>query len=93
MAGNHSQDCNRSQPVNISTVGKLVGQSLSSRMNRGRTEPVLSGTAEQTLVSNTISVDPNLRELNLERVKGIEPSSSAWEADVLPLNYTRKSRS
>ena len=25
----------------------------------------------------------------LERVKGIEPSFSAWEADVLPLNYTR----
>ena len=24
-----------------------------------------------------------------ERVKGIEPSFSAWEADVLPLNYTR----
>ena len=27
--------------------------------------------------------------LTLERVKGIEPSYSAWEADVLPLNYTR----
>ena len=26
---------------------------------------------------------------NMERVKGIEPSLSAWEADVLPLNYTR----
>ena len=25
-----------------------------------------------------------------ERVKGIEPSLSAWEADVLPLNYTRE---
>src|SRR3569832_539557 len=25
----------------------------------------------------------------LERVKGIEPSSRAWEAVVLPLNYTR----
>ena len=25
----------------------------------------------------------------LERVKGIEPSRSAWKADVLPLNYTR----
>jgi hypothetical protein len=29
----------------------------------------------------------------LERVKGIEPSFSAWEADVLPLNYTRFSGS
>jgi len=25
----------------------------------------------------------------LERVKGIEPSLEAWEASVLPLNYTR----
>jgi hypothetical protein len=27
--------------------------------------------------------------LIMERVKGIEPSQSAWKADVLPLNYTR----
>ena len=26
----------------------------------------------------------------LERVTGIEPVYSAWEADVLPLNYTRR---
>ena len=26
---------------------------------------------------------------HLERVTGIEPALSAWEADVLPLNYTR----
>ena len=26
---------------------------------------------------------------SLERVAGIEPVSSAWEAEVLPLNYTR----
>lgn len=25
----------------------------------------------------------------MEQVKGIEPSCSAWEADILPLNYTR----
>ena len=25
-----------------------------------------------------------------ERVTGIEPALSAWEADVLPLNYTRE---
>jgi len=28
----------------------------------------------------------------LERVKGIEPSYAAWEAAVLPLNYTRAGR-
>ena len=28
----------------------------------------------------------------MERVKGIEPSYAAWEAAVLPLNYTRNHR-
>jgi hypothetical protein len=26
----------------------------------------------------------------MERVAGIEPASSAWKAEVLPLNYTRE---
>jgi hypothetical protein len=26
----------------------------------------------------------------MERVNGIEPSFEAWEAPVLPLNYTRE---
>jgi hypothetical protein len=30
---------------------------------------------------------------SVERVTGIEPALSAWEADVLPLNYTRGWRS
>ena len=30
-------------------------------------------------------------QASAKRVKGIEPSYSAWEADVLPLNYTRES--
>jgi hypothetical protein len=29
------------------------------------------------------------RRFELERVMGIEPTPSAWEAEVLPLNYTR----
>ena len=29
------------------------------------------------------------KSLILERVKGIEPSSSAWKAVALPLSYTR----
>jgi hypothetical protein len=28
----------------------------------------------------------------LERTTGIEPAFSAWEADVLPLNYIRLTR-
>src|SRR5690625_3878542 len=29
------------------------------------------------------------RPIFMERVMGIEPTSSAWKAEVLPLNYTR----
>ncbi len=32
---------------------------------------------------------PNWRSRVMERVKGIEPSSSAWKAVALPLSYTR----
>jgi hypothetical protein len=28
----------------------------------------------------------------MERVMGIEPTPSAWKAEVLPLNYTRSSQ-
>ena len=28
-------------------------------------------------------------EGTMERVMGIEPTQSTWEADILPLNYTR----
>ena len=38
--------------------------------------------------SNQLSYRPII----LERVKRIELSSSAWKAEVLPLNYTRKSK-
>ena len=30
------------------------------------------------------------RTQELERKMGIEPTPSAWEAEVLPLNYSRK---
>src|SRR5688572_420465 len=33
-----------------------------------------------------------LARSRVERVKGIEPSYAAWEAAVLPLNYTRVER-
>ena len=40
--------------------------------------------------SGKIKTDEN-RLKKLERVMGIEPTQSAWKAEVLPLNYTRKS--
>jgi hypothetical protein len=33
-----------------------------------------------------------IRGNSLERMTGIEPALSAWEADVLPLNYIRLTR-
>lgn len=30
------------------------------------------------------------RDITMERTTGIEPAFSAWEADVLPLNYIRE---
>jgi hypothetical protein len=32
---------------------------------------------------------PTTGPFHVERVTGLEPALSAWEADVLPLNYTR----
>jgi hypothetical protein len=36
-----------------------------------------------------LGVVPLTWAFSVERVTGIEPALSAWEADVLPLNYTR----
>ena len=35
----------------------------------------------------------SLDEIEMERVKGIEPSSQAWEARILPLDHTRTGHS
>ena len=59
-----------------------------------------SRLANGPLMARTVSGDPRLVRSGLvgdpltcgfalERVTGIEPALSAWEADVLPLNYTR----
>ena len=40
-------------------------------------------------LSNT-KAPPDGGAFAFERVTGIEPAFSAWEADVLPLNYTRR---
>jgi hypothetical protein len=39
--------------------------------------------------SAELAIMPLTCGLGMERVTGIEPALSAWEADVLPLNYTR----
>jgi hypothetical protein len=59
-----------------------------------------SRRANCTLIARKINNDPGKIKAQAgqpsltwafawERVTGIEPALSAWEADVLPLNYTR----
>ncbi len=35
------------------------------------------------------AAEATLLVFNMERAKGIEPSSQAWEARILPMNYAR----
>ena len=65
-------------------------------------EPAVSGFRWMSVDRDLVKIlnpDNNLRrslafggrpwKVEVERVKGIEPSYEAWEAAVLPLNYTR----
>jgi hypothetical protein len=53
--------------------------------------PLMARTAhdDPRLTRSGFVEDPLTCDFALERVTGIEPALSAWEADVLPLNYTR----
>ena len=62
-----------------------VGGSQWTTAERQREEKSLCGNDLQTLLDFCGS--PQID--TVERVKGIEPSYEAWEAAVLPLNYTR----
>ena len=49
--------------------------------------------SNKTLPTIFVNVLANYRKhvaLLLERAAGIEPASSAWKAEVLPLNYARE---
>jgi hypothetical protein len=61
--------------------GKPLGSKHESCTNHGRHR----GNAS-TMPSNSEA------DKTVERVKGIEPSYSAWKAAALPLSYTRGSR-
>ena len=62
-----------------------VGGSQWTAAERQREEKSLCGNDLQTLLDFCGSPQNDA----VERVMGIEPTSSAWEAEVLPLNYTR----
>ena len=55
-------------------------QDKGPKLKRGRWGVVLKGCRLKQNFGMTLIV---------ERVMGIEPTLSAWEAEVLPLNYTR----
>ncbi len=64
----------------------IVGWAMAERMTRERAMPGL--TAQGRRASSKSKMDKNPLKQD-ERVMGIEPTLSAWEAEVLPLNYTR----
>ena len=66
-----------------------VGGSQWTTAERQREKKSLCGNDLQTLLDFCGSPQNDA----VERVKGIEPSYQAWEAGVLPLNYTRMLRS
>src|SRR3954471_14676858 len=53
-------------------------------MDRNGPTAVGGSTIRRSGASRPVDTAPPV-----ERVTGIEPALSAWEADVLPLNYTR----
>ena len=75
------------EPSTSSVTGwhsnQLNYQAANGGTNRARTcDPLLVRQVLSQLSYSPIS-------LNLERVKGIEPSQPAWKAGTLPLSYTR----
>ncbi|MEY4685023.1 MAG: hypothetical protein RLZ25_1482 [Pseudomonadota bacterium] len=62
---------------NLPTVWYVSGHDISC-------QPLQS--AEATSLSGIVSISTS----KVERVMGIEPTPKAWEAFVLPLNYTRQ---
>ena len=66
----------------MALLGPSVTRANGTLMARGRLRGFYGpGTRDQR---KSLTWD-----FTLERVTGIEPALSAWEADVLPLNYTR----
>ncbi len=64
-----------------------TGATASAFSDRGRRSGPLA--AERPSAIDPQKMTTYLGASALERVKGIEPSLEAWEASVLPLNYTR----
>src|SRR5262249_44049190 len=70
------------------------GDTTTPGRGRGRETAKKSEAANPCAKFHGCRVEPVARRtlVNSERVTGIEPAFSAWEADVLPLNYPREER-
>jgi Phage integrase family len=81
---------------------EAIAAALNTRLAERKSRPVPNvggtrGGPDRAEVDRPLS--PDIREKRLlirgnplERMTGIEPALSAWEADVLPLNYIRVTR-
>ena len=78
------------------SAGILPSQTRIRRPNEvrsmGRREATIPGNTVGRTAACLISQHASDEALYSERMTGIEPALSAWEADVLPLNYIRAHR-
>ncbi len=82
-------------PLTIKTLPNVVISTFESEMEMfsrilKNIEASQEGFEPPTYsLEGCCSIQLSYWDLCMERVKGIEPSTSAWKAEVLPLNYTR----
>ena len=71
--------------------GVAISQKLSATGFPGGSWAAASEKAKYCLAKTKQARDYTISDLLfcLERVTGVEPASSAWKAEVLPLNHTR----
>ncbi len=75
------------------TTVRLTAECSTTELLRNKKYKIMMGLnglePSTSRLSGVRSNQLSYRPILLERVKRIELSSSAWKAEVLPLNYTR----
>ena len=66
-----------------------MSEAASAATPQGRDPWMGRATDIISLNREAIETPDRTMSRDMERVIGIEPTSSAWKAEVLPLNYTR----
>ncbi len=79
----------RSAPCSASTSIRRLRTSACSHTPGWRGRGRRASAASHVLPTRVLGSKRHKPLKSLERVKGIEPSSSAWKAVALPLSYTR----